>query len=133
MPVVGRPPFSWAEGLHYSQSIAVGGRLVLTAGQGGFDEAGEVVAGGFEAQLRQTFANLDAVLGSQGASLKTVARLTVYLVNAGDYDSFKRVRSEVLTAPFPASTAVVVAALLIPGMLVEIDAVAAVGIERQTA
>ena len=59
--VTGRPPFAWAETMQYSQSVVVGD-LVFTAGQGGFGDDGEVVEGGFDAQLRQTFANLDAAL-----------------------------------------------------------------------
>ena len=127
--VVGRAPFAWAEGLQYSQAVTAGD-LVFTAGQGGFGDDGEVVEGGFEAQLRRTFANLDAALGSLGASLATVVKLTVYLVDKGDYETFKRVRAEVLTAPWPASTAVVVRELLVDGMLVELDAVAVVGSSR---
>jgi enamine deaminase RidA (YjgF/YER057c/UK114 family) len=127
--VVGRPPFAWAEGLQYSQAVTAGD-LVFTAGQGGFGDDGEVVEGGFEAQLRRTFANVDAALGSLGASLATIAKLTVYLVDKGDYETFKRVRAELLTAPWPASTAVVVRELLVDGMLVEIDAVAVVGSSR---
>jgi enamine deaminase RidA (YjgF/YER057c/UK114 family) len=115
--VVGRPPFAWAEGLQYSQAVT-------------FGDDGEVVEGGFEAQLRRTFANVDAALGSLGASLATIAKLTVYLVDKGDYETFKRVRAELLTAPWPASTAVVVRELLVDGMLVEIDAVAVVGSSR---
>jgi 2-iminobutanoate/2-iminopropanoate deaminase len=127
--VVGRPPFGWAEGLQYSQAVTAGD-LVFSSGQGGFGDDGEVVEGGFEAQLRRTFANLDASLGSLGASLATIVKLTVYLVDRGDYETFKRVRAEVLTAPWPASTAVVVRELLVDGMLVEIDAVAVVGSSR---
>jgi 2-iminobutanoate/2-iminopropanoate deaminase len=55
----------------------------------------------------------------------------VYVANKDDYDAFKRVRAEVLAPPFPASTAVE-ATLLIDGMLVEIDAVAARGAVRRT-
>ena len=106
--VVGRPPFAWAEGLQYSQAVTAGD-LVFTAGQGGFGDDGEVVEGG---------------------SLATIAKLTVYLVDKGDYETFKRVRAELLTAPWPASTAVVVRDLLVDGMLVEIDAVAVVGSSR---
>jgi enamine deaminase RidA (YjgF/YER057c/UK114 family) len=49
--VTGRPPFAWAETVQYSQSVAAGD-LVFTAGQGGFDDDGNVVEGGFEAQVR---------------------------------------------------------------------------------
>jgi enamine deaminase RidA (YjgF/YER057c/UK114 family) len=119
----------WTEALQYSQTVRTG-ELVFTAGQGGFDETGELVDGGFEDQLRQTFANLDHVLRRQGASLDTVVTLTVYLTDAADYADFKRLRPTLLSPPFPASTAVVVKELLADGMQVEIDAVAVVGLAR---
>ncbi len=45
---------------------------------------------------------------------------------AEDYATFKRLRPGWLRAPFPASTGVVVG-MLIPGMLVEIEAIAVRG------
>ena len=124
--LVGAAPFARAEGMHYSQAVEAGG-LVFSAGQGGFGGDGEVVAGGFEAQLRQAFANLAAALASGGASLEGVVKMTVYLADPADYAIFKTVRAELLAAPWPASTAVVAGGLLIEGMLVELDAVAVAG------
>jgi enamine deaminase RidA (YjgF/YER057c/UK114 family) len=49
---------------------------------------------------------------------------------AEDYAAFKRLRPELLRAPFPASTGVVVG-MLIPGMLVEIEAIAVRGPGRE--
>jgi 2-iminobutanoate/2-iminopropanoate deaminase len=120
----------WTETLQYSQTVRTGD-LVFSAGQGGFDATGELVTGGFDAQLRQTFVNLDDVLRRQGAGLDTIVKLTVYLTDEADYEAFKRSRPSLLTAPFPASTAVVVKQLLADGMCVEIDAVAVVGRPRQ--
>lgn len=120
----------WTQGLQYSQTVSTGG-LVFTAGQGGFDQDGELIAGDFEAQLRQTFQNLSEVLGVQGASLESVVKLTVYLTDVADYETFKALRPTYLSPPFPASTAVAVKALLVEGMRVEIDAVAVAGIPRE--
>jgi 2-iminobutanoate/2-iminopropanoate deaminase len=129
---VAPPPFPWAAGLAYSQAVAFGD-LVFSAGQGGFGADGAVVAGGFEPQLRQAFANLDAALATQGASLETITKLTMYLVDAADYPVFTRVREELFSPPYPASTGVCVAALLVAGMRVEIDAIAARGTPRRRA
>jgi 2-iminobutanoate/2-iminopropanoate deaminase len=116
----------WTETVQYSQTVRTGD-LVFTAGQGGFDDAGELVDGGFAAQLRQTFANLDAVLRRQDAGLHSVVKMTVYVVDTADYREFQRLRPEFLESPFPASTAVAVKELLVEGMRVEIDAVAVAG------
>ena len=96
--VTGRPPFAWAESVQYSQSVAAGD-LVFTAGQGGFDDDGNVVEGGIEAQVRQTFANVASALAVHGASLDGIVKLTVYVADRADYDVFKRVRAELLTPP----------------------------------
>jgi enamine deaminase RidA (YjgF/YER057c/UK114 family) len=112
---------AWAAGFHFSQAVAEGD-LVVASGQAGFRDDGSLVEG-FEGQLRQALANLDAVLRAQGASLDSVLRLTTYLADAADYATFKAVREEVLTAPYPASTAVVVG-FVFPGMLVEVEATA---------
>jgi 2-iminobutanoate/2-iminopropanoate deaminase len=128
--LVTAPGAPWTEAMEYSQTTRTGD-LVFASGQGGFDDEGQLVPGGFEAQLRQAFANLDQVLGRQGARLDSIAKLTVYLANGDDYDTFKAVRREVFAAPYPASTAIAVARLLAPGMLVEIDAVAVAGGARR--
>jgi 2-iminobutanoate/2-iminopropanoate deaminase len=128
MRAAGRNPFPWAEDFGYSQAMLAEGRLVFTAGQGGFGPDGAVVEPeSFEAQLRQAYANLSAVLEAQGASLDDVVKVTVYLLRPEDYDAFKRVRAEVFpTKPYPASTAILAGGFLFEGMLVELDAVAVV-------
>jgi 2-iminobutanoate/2-iminopropanoate deaminase len=119
----------WAQGLHFSQSVRTDD-LVVASGQAGFGDDGRLVEGGFEAQLRQAFTNLDRVLRAQGASLDSALRLNAYLADAGDYATFKAVRAEFLKAPYPASTAVVVG-FIFDGMLCEIDAIAARGAVRE--
>ena len=54
----------------------------------------------------------------------------LYLARREDYDAFKRVRHDVFSPPYPASTAIVAGGFLFDGMLVEIDAVARVGEAR---
>lgn len=121
-------PFGWAEELHYSQAV-VAGDLVFSAGQGGFGPDGELVDGGFEAQLRQAFANLEGALVAGGASLQSIVKLTVFLANSEDYGTWRRVRSEILAPPWPAATAIG-SALLVRGMEVELEAVAVRGAAR---
>lgn len=125
----GPNPHGFAKDWEFSQSIIADGELVFTGGQGGFGPDGEVVSDDFEEQLRQTYANLAAVLEAAGASLDTVVKTTVYLRRASDYATFGKVRHEMFTPPYPASTAIV-ATLLFDDMLVEMDAIARVGEAR---
>jgi enamine deaminase RidA (YjgF/YER057c/UK114 family) len=127
----GQNPLAFAAGYEYSQSVVCDGPLVFVSGQGGFGAGGEVIdADDFEAQLRQAYANLAAILEANGASLATVVKMNVFLARAGDYEAFKRVRHELFSAPYPASTATVAGGFLFDGMLVELDAVARVGEAR---
>jgi 2-iminobutanoate/2-iminopropanoate deaminase len=132
MNQAGPNPHAFAQTWEYSQSIVTDGRLVFTAGHGGFGEDGEVVSDDFEAQLRQTYANLAKTLEAAGASLDSIVKTTVYLRHASDYETFQRVRHEMFAPPYPASTAVR-CDLLFDEMLMEIDAVARVGETRSPA
>jgi 2-iminobutanoate/2-iminopropanoate deaminase len=120
--------FDWARDLQFSQSIRTGD-IVITSGQTGMDDDGRL-PDAFADQLRQAFRNLDRVLREQGSSLDGVLRLNTYLADAGDYGAFKAIRGEFLRPPFPASTGVVVG-FLIPGMLCELEAIAARGAVRE--
>ncbi len=122
---VAKSPLGWAEELKYSQSV-VAGDLVFTAGQAAYGPDGSVVEGDTATQLRQCLENLRVALESAGASLKSVVKLNVYLVDPADYSAWQQVREEVLSPPWPAATAVS-AALLADGLRCEIDAVAVRG------
>lgn len=127
----GRPLFTWAKNVTYSQAVVTDAPLVFVSGQGGFGDDGTVTApDDFEAQIRQTYANMATILEAEGASLATLISQTVYLLRAGDVEIFRSVRRELFAPPYPATTAIIVAGLVLPGMLVEIDAVAAVAEPR---
>jgi 2-iminobutanoate/2-iminopropanoate deaminase len=120
-------PWTWQDRLGYSQAWRVDapGSLVFVAGQGPISEDGGLVGeGDFEAQARKTLDNLRVVLERAGASLDSIVKLTVYLTEIANLREYGRVRMDVLGSHAPAGTAVQVVALAIPGMLLEIDAVA---------
>lgn len=127
----GENPLEFTRGWDYSQTIVADGPLVHVSGQGGFGPDGNVVdPHSFDAQLRQAYANVAALLEANGASLATVVKMTIYLAGAEHYEAFKRIRAETFAAPYPASTAVVAGGFMFEGMLVEMDAVARVGEPR---
>lgn len=121
-------PFTWAVNAEYSQAARIGD-LVYTAGQGGFGDDGELVSHDFTAQTRQALRNVEAALAGHGASLDSVIKMTVHVASAAHYELFQQVRREFFQAPWPASTAVS-SQLLVKGMLVEIEAIAAVDAKR---
>ncbi len=94
------------------------------AGQIGIDAKG-VASPDFEAQTRQTWSNIEAILGEAGMTLKDIVKTTIYLVDPATYPAFVKVRTEVLDGHKPASTLVYVSALVKPEWKVEIDVIAA--------
>ena len=110
----------------YSQAVELDGWL-YTSGQVALDPAtGELVPGGFEAQARQVFKNLGAVLAAAGCTFQDVVKATVFVVDLADFPTLNGIYAEAMGDHRPARSTVQVAALP-KGALVEIDLVARVG------
>lgn len=109
----------------YSSGIVSGGFLFL-AGQGPFNTDGEIVGETFEEQVRQTFANLEAVAAAAGTSMRNAVRIGVYLNDMGDWAEFNEVTKELLGTPHPARTSIQAD---LNGFLVEVDAIVALTAE----
>lgn len=106
------------------------GRMIFVAGQIPWDADGNTVfKGDVAAQTRQVFKNIDAVLAEAGASLKDVVKITVFAADIRYRDAINKVRTEVFSPPYPASTQVA-ATLVDPEWMVEIEAVAFVPNDR---
>jgi enamine deaminase RidA (YjgF/YER057c/UK114 family) len=120
-------PWAWQDRFGFSQAWRVDDAkaVVFLAGQGPISPDGEVVGDGdFEAQVRQTLENLATVLDRAGAPADAIVKLTVYLTDIGQLREYGRLRAELMPGLPPASTAVQVVALALPGMMIEIEAVA---------
>ena len=110
----------------FSQAVRVG-NVIHVSGQVAIDENREIVGvGDSEAQGRQCFANLARVLDEAGSGLRDVVKLTVFLVGAEHYPGYSKAKREAVADVLPAGTAVIVAALMDPRFLMEVEAVAVV-------
>jgi reactive intermediate/imine deaminase len=113
---------------HYTDAVRFGD-LLFVSGVAPLDEAGKLVGGDDPAaQTRQIFRNMERILAAAGAGFADVLRVTVYLTDVDDRARINPVRQEYFGAARPASTLIGVAALAVPGMKVEIEAV--VGLRR---
>jgi enamine deaminase RidA (YjgF/YER057c/UK114 family) len=115
----------------YSQVVEVppGQRLLFIAGQVALDSTGTLVGlGDFRAQARQVFENLRRALTAQGATFADVVKLNFYVLDVANIAALREVRDLYVnrTAP-PASTLVEVRRLFRDDVLLEVEAVAAVG------
>ena len=103
------------------------GDLLFTSGQVGTDSSGNLVgASDCEAQSRQVMANLRAIIEATGATMQDVVKITCFLTDVNDYAAYSKVRSETWPSNPPASSTVMVAALVRPELLVEVEAIASV-------
>ena len=110
-----------------SQGFCVGD-LVIVSGQAALDEQGRIVgAGDFDAQAEQVFRNLTRVLEAAGSGLDRVVKVTIYLTDMGNFPKIVELRGKWFTAPYPADTIVEVSSLALPGLEIEIEAIAVTG------
>lgn len=110
----------------YSQAVRHG-NLVFLSGQVGLDPAsGKLVEGGIEEQARQVFRNLRAVCQAAGGDLDGIVKLTIYLVDLGNFALVNAVMAENFAAPYPARATIEISALP-AGAEVEVEAVLGIG------
>ena len=106
-----------------SPGIRAGGFLFIS-GNVANDSSGNLVgAGDCEAQTRQVMANIRAIATAAGATMQDVVKITCFLTDVANYAAYGRVRSETFPNDPPASSTVIVAGLVRPEYLVEVEAV----------
>ncbi len=117
-------------GMYSHGMIAPGGELVVVAGQVGADRAGKLIGpGDVVAQTRQAFENVRAVLEAAGSGVRQIVRFQTFLTHAADIEGFMQARKELFPRYFPdgvypPNTLLVVSRLVVPELLVEIEAMA---------
>ena len=78
-----------------------------------------VVVGDF----RQVMANIRDVVTAAGGKMEDVAKITCFLTDIANYPAYGKVRAETWPKDPPASSTVVVAGLVRPELLVEVEAI----------
>jgi 2-iminobutanoate/2-iminopropanoate deaminase len=107
----------------FSQAIEVDGTLYLSGQVGQDPSTGKLVPGGVIAETEQVFLNTAAVLRTADMGFDDVISVRVFLTRMEDYQAMNAIYARHFTEPFPARTAVGVAALPL-GASVEIDMIA---------
>src|SRR3977135_3048644 len=87
--------------LPFSSAVKAG-PFVFVSGQVAMGDNGELVAGGIEAQTRQTLKNVEKALALAACTLKDVVKATVWLDDARDFWTFNRVYAEFFPEHKPA-------------------------------
>jgi 2-iminobutanoate/2-iminopropanoate deaminase len=110
----------------YSHAVEVppNARWLYIAGQIGNAPDGSM-APDVEGQAEQCWKNIEAILAAAGMGVEDLVKCTHYLTRAEDTAAYGKVRTRHLGNARPASIFVVVMALARPGILLEVEAVAA--------
>lgn len=106
----------------YSQAIEAGGMIFLS-GQLPIDPATGTMPEGVEAQTRQSFANIKAILAEAGCTVDHIVKTTVYLADMSLFAPMNEVYAQQFSGAFPARSAFAVKELP-KQALVEIEVIA---------
>ncbi len=108
----------------YSQGLRAGD-FVFVSGQGPLDpKTGKVVGNSIEEQTARVLENIRAILEAGNASMADVVKVSAHLSDMSLFDRYNRVYASYFPDPKPTRTTV---GSQLPGILVEIDAIAYVG------
>ena len=119
-------PYEAAYG--FSRAVRVGDRIFVS-GTAPVEPDGSSTPGDAAAQTRRCFAIILAAIEELGGSVADVVRTRMFITDPADADAVGAVHGELFRDVRPASTMVVVAALLRPEWRIEIEAEALVGNE----
>jgi reactive intermediate/imine deaminase len=110
----------------YSDAVLFN-NLLFMSGVGALDAAGKIVGDDdAAAQAEHIFKVMQAIMADVGAGFADVLKLTIFLTDIADRARLVPIRQKFFGDAAPASTLVEVAALAIPGMKVEIEAIVGV-------
>lgn len=113
LPSLGQP-FSWA---------VADGQMLYTS-HGPVTPEGRILQGDITAQTGLTLQNLRRALEAAGGTLDDVLQVQLYLLDVADMKPVDAVYAEMFHAPYPSRSTAVVAALVAPGMRIELLATA---------
>ena len=107
----------------YSQAIMAGDTVYVSGQLPINPSTGEFAEGGIKEQARQSLNNIKNILAEAGMTMQQVVKVTVLMTDMSDFAAVNEVYAEFFSAPYPARSAVAVAALP-KGGAIEIEAVA---------
>jgi len=108
-------PFSWA--------VKASGSMLFTA-HGPVRPDGSIDIGPIEKQAHLSFSNLRSAVHAAGGTLDDVTQVLIYMTDVSDMPAIDVVYRRFFDAPYPNRSSMGVAALVVPGMKIEIVAYA---------
>ena len=117
-------------GLDQKYNIGAGvkvGDTVYTSGLVALDSDGNVIGEDVYTQSSQVFKNIESLLTVAGATMANVIKINTFLTDMSRYGEFSKARNEAFPAGLPASASYATPALVLPSLLVEVEAIAIIG------
>ena len=123
-------PEGWAKPIGYANGVAANGRQIFVGGQIGWNGQCQFETDDFVGQVRQTLANVVAVLAEAGAGPEHITTMTWYFTDKAEYlgnlKGIGQVYREIIGKHFPAMAAMQVVALVEDRAKIEIQATAVI-------
>lgn len=108
----------------YSDAVRVGNLLFVGGKDTRDPKNGEIVRTGIEDETRTCMNNIKAAVESGGSSMSQLVKVTVYLADIRDFDSFNKIYGEFFPDPKNVPTRAALEAKLWGGISVELEAIA---------
>jgi len=100
--------------------------VLYLSGISAIDPEGRVLGADIQTQTRETYRNIQKVLRAAGSDLDQILQMTSFIVDLpNNGSSYVAARKKILTRTTYTSATVGVAALMIPGLLLEVQCIAA--------
>ena len=99
-------------------------RTVFFSGQVGNAPDG-TIPDDFEGQMRNVFANIEAILADAGMDFSNLVKLTSFMIRREDLEPSRALRGELLKGNEPAHTLLFISGLANPAFLIEVEGFAA--------
>ena len=110
----------------YSQAVVCNG-VLYASGQIGIEpQTGEMAEGDVEAQAKQVFKNLEAVLNAAGCNWNSVLKTTIFLADLNDFPKVNALYGKLFSSAPPARSTLEAAGLP-KGALIEVGLIAEAG------
>ncbi|NLW80630.1 MAG: hypothetical protein GXY42_03010 [Desulfovibrionales bacterium] len=107
----------------YSQAVISNG-FVFTSGQVPLHPETKQLSTDITDATRQCFANLKAIVEAAGAGMDTVVKVTIFIIDMGQFPAINEVYKTIFSEPYPSRSCVAVSALPL-GAMIEIELIAA--------